>query len=244
MVEETRPNPGDDVERAPGVARGRASPPSSPSESREKSLSPDGGTLRLLEAFLFAAVDPIGEVALAGQLGVGLRDVRSLLRELQTHYADRGVHLVETEGRWAFRTAPDLACYFHSQEEVQRKLSKAALETLAIIAYHQPVTRAEIESIRGVAVSRGTLDLLLETGWIKPGKRRDVPGRPLTWLTTPAFLDHFGLGSLRDLPGVDDLRAAGLLDARPVLTAIPGRRNADDADEAGGAQGAEEWKED
>lgn len=207
-------------------------------DSGGEDTAPWDGPLRLLEALLFSAVEPMGELSLAGRLEIGLKETRALLRRLQQDYAAHGVHLVQAEGRWAFRTAPDLAHHFRTQEESRRRLSKAAQETLAIIAYHQPVTRAEIESIRGVAVSKGTLDLLLETGWIKPGKRREVPGRPLTWLTSPAFLDHFGLSSLQDLPGVDDLRAAGLLDARPVLTAIPGRRG--ESDDAEGDDSPEE----
>ena len=177
--------------------------------------------LRLLEAMLFASADPMDEAALAKHLGEA-PDLADLLAELQHLYQHRGVNLVCAEGRWVFRTAPDLAQYLRVDVEVQTKLSRAGIETLAIIAYHQPVTRAEIESIRGVATSKGTVDLLLEAGWIKPGKRRETPGRPLTWLTTPAFLDHFGLTSLRDLPGMDDLRAAGLLDARPAIDIVPG----------------------
>jgi segregation and condensation protein B len=177
--------------------------------------------LRLLEAMLFASADPLDEAALAKHLGEA-PDLPDLLAELQHLYQHRGVNLVSAEGRWVFRTAPDLAQYLRIDVEVQTKLSRAGIETLAIIAYHQPVTRAEIESIRGVATSKGTVDLLLEAGWIKPGKRRETPGRPLTWLTTPAFLDHFGLSSLRDLPGMDDLRAAGLLDARPAIDIVPG----------------------
>lgn len=177
--------------------------------------------LRLLEALLFAAVEPLDERTIALRMGEGA-DVRGLLVDLEAIYANRGVNLVRTGGRWWFRTAPDLADKLRVDTEVQRKLSRAAVETLAIIAYHQPVTRAEIESIRGVATSKGTLDLLMEAGWVKPGKRKEVPGRPLTWLTTDAFLDHFGLESLRELPGVEELKSAGLLDPRPALTSIPG----------------------
>ncbi|MEA1652315.1 SMC-Scp complex subunit ScpB [Nitrospirillum sp. BR 11164] len=183
--------------------------------------------LRLVEAVLFASAEPVEEAALAARLGEGA-DLRGLLDELQAHYSHRGVHLVAAAGRWAFRTAPDLAPLLQRETEVTSRLSRAAVETLSIIAYHQPVTRAEIESIRGVATSKGTLDILMEAGWIKPGRRRETPGRPLTWLTTPAFLDHFGLESLRDLPGVDDLRAAGLLDARPAITTLFSR-GGDDA---------------
>ena len=182
--------------------------------------------LRLLEALLFAATEPLDESVLAVRFPDNT-NVRSLLEDLERRYAGRGVVLMRSERRWAFRTAVDLAPYLRLQEDVQKRLSRAAIETLAIIAYHQPVTRAEIESIRGVATSKGTLDLLMEHRWIKPGRRRETPGRPLTWGTTDHFLDHFGLASLRDLPGVEDLRAAGLLDARPVLA---GLRGGDDKD--------------
>jgi segregation and condensation protein B len=172
--------------------------------------------LRLLEALLFAAAEPVGEAALALRLGEEA-DVGGLLRALAEHYAGRGVNLVRAAGGWTFRTAPDLAADLRIEREVARKLSRAAVETLAVIAYHQPVTRAEIEQIRGVAVARGTLDALLEAGWVRPRGRRDSPGRPLNWGTTPAFLAHFGLDSLADLPGIDELRAAGLLDLGPAI---------------------------
>jgi segregation and condensation protein B len=139
------------------------------------------------------------------------------LAELSATYAERGVNLVRAAGGWAFRTAPDLALLMVNERPVVRKLSRAAVETLAIVAYHQPVTRAEIEAIRGVALARGTLDRLLETGWVRPKGRRDVPGRPLNWVTTPEFLDHFGLDSVKDLPGIDELRAAGLLEIGPAV---------------------------
>ncbi|HYD99530.1 MAG TPA: SMC-Scp complex subunit ScpB [Alphaproteobacteria bacterium] len=176
--------------------------------------------LRILEAVLFAATGPVTEAELAVRVGEGA-DVPALLAELQAHYADRGVNLVRVAGGWALRTAPDLAPVLRNETTTERKLSRAALETLAIIAYHQPVSRAEIESIRGVATSKGTLDLLLEAAWIRPGKRRQTPGRPLTWMTTDAFLEHFNLESLADLPGIEDLRSAGLLDSRPVLSSLP-----------------------
>ncbi len=190
--------------------------------------------LRLLEALLFASPEPLDEATLGARLGEG-SDPRRLLAELADRYAGRGVVLVRMEKRWAFRTAPDLAPRLRLQEAVSRKLSRAAIETLAIIGYHQPVTRGEIESIRGVATSKGTLDLLMENDWIKPGRRREAPGRPLTWITTDHFLDHFGLNSLRDLPGVEDLRAAGLLDPRPVLTAL--RSDGKDGGGGGGEDG-------
>lgn len=181
-------------------------------------MSPE---LRLLEALIFASAEPLDERTLAERLGSG-SDLAKLLIELKQDYAGRGIDLVRTAGRWSFRTAPDLAEKLRVDAEVQRKLSRATVETLAIIAYHQPVTRAEIESIRGVATSKGTLDILMEAGWVRPGKRRESPGRPLTWITADGFLDHFGLESLRDLPNLEDLKASGLLDSRPVLTSIQG----------------------
>src|SRR5437588_9347905 len=172
--------------------------------------------LRLLEALLFAAPAPLSEAELAERTGLEA-DVTGLLQELFANYAERGVHVVLLAGGWTFRTAPDLAPFLVSERPVARKLSRAAVETLAIIANHQPVTRAEVEAIRGVALARGTLDKLMEAGWVRPRGRRDSPGRPLTWATTPAFLAHFGLDSLNELPGVDELRAAGLLDIGPAV---------------------------
>jgi segregation and condensation protein B len=171
---------------------------------------------RLLEALLFAAPAPLAEEELAQRLGEGA-DIPGLLRELAAQYAERGVNLVRIAGGWSFRTAPDLAPFLVSERPVSRKLSRAAVETLAIIAYHQPVTRAEVEAIRGVALARGTLDRLLEAGWVRPRGRRDSPGRPLNWATTTAFLAHFGLDDLSELPGLDELRAAGLLDLGPAV---------------------------
>jgi segregation and condensation protein B len=168
--------------------------------------------LRRLEAMLFASADPLDAKALARCLDPD-DDVNALLAELQAEYKDRGVTLTRVAGRWQFRTADDLSYLLERQQKEERRLSKAALETLAIIAYHQPVTRAEIEEIRGVTTSPGTLDVLMETGWIRPRGRRRAPGRPLTYGTTEDFLIHFGLDSIKDLPGLADLKAAGLLDA-------------------------------
>ena len=168
---------------------------------------------RAVEATLFAAEAPMSVEALAAHLGgLAAGEVREALRTLEAGYAKRGVHLVERGGRWHFETAPDLAHLLRREKEQVRRLSRAATEVLAIIAYHEPVSRAEIESIRGVQTSAGTLDVLMEAGWVKPAGRREVPGRPVIYATTPDFLDHFGLASRRDLPGIDELRAAGLLD--------------------------------
>ncbi len=176
--------------------------------------------VRLLEALLFASAEPLSTKELHERMPQGV-DVGGALMILQKHYEGRGVHLVEIEGRWAFRTALDLGDALALEKQVSRKLSRAALETLAIIAYHQPVTRAEIENIRGVSTHRGTLDLLIEAGWVKPGRRRESPGRPLTWISTSNFLDQFSLESIMDLPGLDDLKASGLLDRRPAIDTIP-----------------------
>jgi segregation and condensation protein B len=167
----------------------------------------------MVEALLFAAGAPLSADEIAGRLPDGA-DIAGLLRELQALYASRGVNLVQVAGRWSFRTAGDLSFLLAREAVEERRLSRAALETLAIIAYHQPVTRAEIEEIRGVMVSRGTLDVLLETGWVRMRGRRRAPGRPVTYGTSEAFLSHFGLDSVSDLPGVEELKAAGLLDSR------------------------------
>ena len=174
--------------------------------------------LRLIEALLFAAAEPLGEDALARHLGEAA-DVTGLLREVAESYAGRGVNLVRLAGGWAFRTAADLAPKLRIERPVARKLSRAAVETLAVIAYHQPVTRSEIEEIRGVALGKGTIDALMEAGWVRPKGRRAGPGRPLLWVTTPGFLVHFGLDNLNELPGVDELHAAGLLDLAPMALA-------------------------
>ena len=176
--------------------------------------------LRVLEALIFAADAPVAPATLQGRLGRDA-DLATLVARLQSDYAGRGIELVTVAGGYAFRTASDIAATLRGEKPPEsRKPPRAATETLAIIAYHQPVTRAEIEAIRGVQVSRGTLDILLEAEWIRPGRRRETPGRPLTWLTTQKFLEQFGLASLRDLPGVEELKAAGLLDSRPVLATL------------------------
>ena len=171
---------------------------------------------RLLEAALFAAESPMTPVELAE--ATGLERVDDPLAALAADYAGHGIELVERGGRWHFQTAPDLGHILRRTREEPRRLSRAAIETLAIIAYHEPVSRAEIEAIRGVQVAKGTLDVLVEAGWVAPAGRREVPGRPLTYATSPTFLQHFGLQSRGDLPGVDELRAAGLLD--PVDLAL------------------------
>ncbi|MEC3910486.1 SMC-Scp complex subunit ScpB [Sphingobium sp. CR2-8] len=175
--------------------------------------------LRAVEAALFVAEAPLTPAEL--KLHVGDRgNLSAALAALSDHYAGRGVNLVERGGRWHFQTASDLAHILRREKDEPRKLSRAAMETLAIIAYHEPVSRAEIEAIRGVQVAKGTLDVLMEAGWVRPAGRREVPGRPLTYATSVDFLSHFGLSSRRDLPGMDDLRAAGLLD--PVDLALEG----------------------
>ncbi|MGQ0558290.1 MAG: SMC-Scp complex subunit ScpB [Sphingosinicella sp.] len=180
-------------------------------------MTPLSDGARAVEAVLFAAEDPLDRDDIAAYVGDGV-DVAAALAEIAPFYAGRGVELVERGGRWHFQTAADLAYMLRREREESRKLSRAAVETLAIIAYHEPVSRAEIEAIRGVQISKGTLDVLMEAGWVRPAGRREVPGRPLTYATTQEFLTHFGLGSRRDLPGIDDLRAAGLLD--PVDAAL------------------------
>jgi len=177
--------------------------------------------LRILEALLFAAESPLDEKALAARLSAGV-DAHALLMQLQKEYAPRGVNLVRVAGKWTLRTASDLAWLLTHESVVTRKLSRAAIETLAIVAYHQPVTRAEIEEIRGVTTSKGTLDVLLETGWIRLRGRRKAPGRPVTYGTTEAFLSHFGLEALTDLPGLDELKGAGLIEkSLPTGFAMP-----------------------
>jgi segregation and condensation protein B len=182
---------------------------------------------RAVEAALFASEEPLAPDALAEALGgAAPGDVAAALASLRIGYAERGVHLVERGGRWHFETAPDLAHLLRREREQTRRLSRAATEVLAIIAYHEPVSRAEIEAIRGVQTSPGTLDVLMEAGWVRIAGRREAPGRPTIYATTPEFLDHFSLGSRRDLPGIAELRAAGLLDCL------------DPEDDSGSADGA------
>lgn len=197
-------------------------------EAPENAARDRARQIRIVEALLFASATPLDDAALRARLPADA-DLPRLLDTLSEHYRGRGVVLTQVAGGWAFRTAPDLARDLRLEVPVPRKLSRAAVETLAIVAYHQPVTRAEIENIRGVATSRGTLDTLMETGWVRPGRRRQTPGKPLTWVTTPAFLDQFGLASLDTLPGVEELRAAGLLDSRPAIATLPGGRADEDA---------------
>lgn len=185
--------------------------------------APDPDDLsRAVEAVLFASEHPLNVDDIRAHVGAEA-DVRGALAALEALYAGRGIELVRRGDRWHFQTAADLAHLLRRDREESRKLSRAGIETLAIIAYHEPVTRAEIEAIRGVQISKGTIDVLMEAGWVRPAGRREVPGRPLTYATTPGFLTHFGLASRRDLPGIDDLKAAGLLD--PVDLAFESLEN-------------------
>lgn len=199
-------------------------------------MSAPDDLVRGVEAALFAAEEPMTAEMLSAHLGGA--DVREALRELEAHYANRGVRLVERGRRWQFQTAPDLAHLLRREREQVRKLSRAATEVLAIVAYHEPVSRAEIEAIRGVQTSPGTLDVLMEAGWVRVAGRREVPGRPVIYATTPEFLSHFGLESRRDLPGIDELKAAGLLD--PVDDAIEALANLDDEPEAAALENPEQ----
>ena len=188
--------------------------------------------LRAVEATLFASEEPMTVERLAAHLGdADHGDIRDVLTELHHHYDGRGISLVERGKRWHFETAADLAHLLRREREQVRRLSRAATEVLAIIAYHEPVSRAEIEAIRGVQTAKGTLDVLQDAGWVRIAGRRDVPGRPVIYKTTPEFLDHFGLGSRRDLPGIDELRATGLLD--PVDDAFDALAAGDASDTAG-----------
>lgn len=199
-----------------------------------------GETERQVEALLFAASAPLGAAEIAARLPDGA-DVEGALAGLRERYAGRGVELDQVAGRWRFRTAEDLGFLMTEQREEPRRLSRAALETLAIIAYHQPVTRAEIESVRGVSISKGTLDLLLEMGFVRLRGRRRTPGRPVTYATTDRFLEHFGLATLHDLPGVQEMKAAGLLDlSLPVGFETPDPSRALEADDEDGGLPIEE----
>ena len=202
--------------------------------------------VRAVEATLFAAEQPMTAEAISAHLGGAM--VKGALAELQAAYAERGINLVERGKHWHFQTAPDLAHLLRREREEARRLSRAATEVLAIVAYHEPVSRAEIEAIRGVQTAKGTLDVLMEAGWVRIAGRREVPGRPVIYATTPEFLTHFGLESRRDLPGIDDLRAAGLLDpVEDVLAAVmemPGEAEAQDeageeADDEAGDEAAD-----
>ncbi|MEM9763502.1 MAG: SMC-Scp complex subunit ScpB [Pseudomonadota bacterium] len=181
---------------------------------------PEAEQERMVEALLFAAAEPMTVAEIARRLPEGAA-AEPALAALAKRYDGRGVRLERIGQAWAFRTAPDLGFLMREEVTEERKLSRAAMETLAVIAYHQPVTRAEIEEIRGVSVSKGTLDLLLDLGWVRLGRRRESPGRPATFITTTAFLDHFELESVRDLPGLKELRAAGLLEATPPDASVP-----------------------
>jgi segregation and condensation protein B len=188
-------------------------------EKSEAAVRPEH--LRLLEALLFAAAVPLDEKTLGARLPEDV-DLKASLRALQAEFAPRGVNLVRIGNKWTFRTAGDLSWLLTKEAVVPKKLSRAGVETLAVIAYHQPVTRAEVEEIRGVVMSKGTFDVLMETGWIKPRGRRKVPGRPITYGTTEDFLSHFGLEQLGDLPGLEELKGSGLLDNRlPPGFAVP-----------------------
>ena len=191
-----------------------------PDDEPENVVQARAEELRLLEAMLFASAEPLDEKSLAARLPQGI-DVHEALVRLQ-EYATRGVNLVRIGGKWTFRTANDLSWLLSKESIETRKLSRAAIETLAIIAYHQPVTRAEIEELRGVSTSKGSVDVLLETGWIRPRGRRKTPGRPLSYGTSEAFLSHFGLDAVGDLPGLEELKGAGMLDGRlPPEFSVP-----------------------
>ncbi|MCT2398217.1 SMC-Scp complex subunit ScpB [Novosphingobium mangrovi (ex Huang et al. 2023)] len=201
----------------------------------EQASAPDD-LVRAVEATLFAAEQPMTVDQISAHLGQA--DVRPALAELQRHYERRGIHLVERGRRWHFQTAPDLAHLLRREKEELRRLSRAATEVLAIVAYHEPVSRAEIEAIRGVQTAKGTLDVLMEAGWVRVAGRREVPGRPVIYATTAEFLAHFGLASLKELPGIDELRAAGLLDPvdDDMIETAMGRSSQDEGEENTGEQ--------
>ena len=187
-------------------------------------MTTDPQHIRMVEALLFAAAEPLDEASLNARLPDDV-DLDAALEGVIARYADSGVNVVRVAGRWALRTAPDLKFLLEKEVEVARKLSRAAVETLAIIAYHQPITRAEIEEVRGVAISKGTIDVLMEEDWVRPKGRRKTPGRPVTYGTTTNFLEHFGLEELSDLPGIEELKAAGLLSARPPASLVAEARD-------------------
>jgi segregation and condensation protein B len=192
-----------------------------PRNEPEESVDVRAEELRLLEAMLFASAEPLDEKDLAVRLPEGT-NVTAALERLREGYANRGVNLVRIDGKWTFRTATDLSWLLSKETTEKRKLSRAAIETLAIIAYHQPVTRSEIEELRGVSTSAGSVDVLLETGWIRPRGRRKSPGRPVTYGTSAAFLSHFGLDAVADLPGLEELKGSGMFDGRlPAGFSVP-----------------------
>ncbi len=208
-------------------------PEDTPEVEPEESLfeaPPMGEQERMVEAIMFATADPVTVKELAGRMPHGCDPAEALVH-LRKRYEGRGVSLVRVGDAWALRTAPDLGFLMQKETVETRKLSRAAVETLAIVSYHQPVTRAEIEEIRGVSVSRGTIDQLIEMEWIRFGRRRMTPGRPVTFVVTQTFLDHFGLESARDLPGLKELRSAGLLESRPLPSTNPDDDDADDDDD-------------
>ena len=212
-----------------------SAPPASDPQSDSDSLfdaPPIAEQERMVEAVLFASATPVTLRDLEGRMPHGCNPAAAL-EHLRKRYEGRGVRVVQVGEAWAMRTAPDLGFLMQKEIVETRKLSRAAIETLAIIAYHQPVTRAEIEEIRGVSASRGTVDQLLEMEWIRIGRRRMTPGRPVTFVVTPVFLDHFGLESARDLPGLKELRAAGLLENRPPPGSLPMGQGGEDDEEVG-----------
>ena len=216
-------------------ALARARPDLDLVERADLAVNPAPDSDRMVEALLFASATPVTALAIAARLPASA-DVGGALARLKRRYVGRGVVLVEVAGGWRFQTAPDLAYLMEERREEPKKLSRAALETLAIIAYHQPCTRSDIEDVRGVEVARGTLDLLMEIGWVRAGMRRQSPGKPLTYKTTPDFLGHFNLARLDDLPGKADLQAQGLLDARlPADFEVPRPMASPDIDDDGGA---------
>ena len=191
--------------------------------------------LRMVEAILFAAAEPLDDQSLAARLPEDV-DLTAALESLRGHYRERGVNLVQVAGKWTLRTAPDLRFLLRKEMQASRRLSRAGIETLAIIAYHQPVTRAEVEEIRGVGLSRGTLHLLLEIGWIRPKGRRRTPGRPVTYGTSDEFLEHFGFNAIDELPGLDELKASGLLQPRPPSSLVDEARAQADRENEGEAE--------